>query len=209
MASEQKLLEAETRVDALRLIHSYLAHELQVLEIRQKISSTARDEMSKEQREYLLRQQLRAIQQELGEKDADKAEIELLRERYEKLNLPEEAKKEFERELGRLERLPAGAPDYHVTRTYLEFVLTCRGTRTTEDNLDIAHARQVLDDDHFGLKEIKERILEHLSVLKRNPDAKAPILCFVGLPESARLLSASRSRGPWAASLSASAWRPA
>ncbi|MGA8025658.1 MAG: endopeptidase La [Bryobacteraceae bacterium] len=179
---EQALLEAETRVDGLRLMHSYLAHELQVLELRQKIASTARDEMSKEQRDYLLRQQLRAIQQELGEKDADKAEVELLRERFEKANLPEEAKKEFERELARLERLPAGAPDYHVTRTYLEFVLDLPWNASTEDNLDIAHARQVLDEDHFGLKEVKERILEHLSVLKRNPEAKAPILCFVGAP---------------------------
>src|SRR5579875_2712433 len=182
VAREQKLLEAETRVDALRLMHSYLAHELQVLELRQKIASTARDEMSREQREYLLRQQMRAIQQELGEKDGEKAEVELLRERYRETELPEEAKKEFERELGRLERLPAGAPDYHVTRTYLEFVLDLPWNSTTEDNLDIAHARQVLDEDHFGLKEIKERILEHLSVLKRNPEAKAPILCLVGAP---------------------------
>jgi ATP-dependent Lon protease len=181
-SKEQRLLEAETRVDALRLIHSYLTHELQVLELRQKIASSARDEMSKEQREYLLRQQLRAIQQELGEKDADKAEIDMLRERFEKASLPEEAKKEFERELARLERLPAGAPDYHVTRTYLEFVLDLPWNTTTEDNLDIPHAREVLDADHFGLKEVKERILEHLSVLKRNPDAKAPILCFVGAP---------------------------
>jgi ATP-dependent Lon protease len=182
LAREQKLLEAETRVDALRLMHSYLAHELQVLELRQKIASTARDEMSKEQRDYLLRQQLRAIQQELGEKDGEKAEVDLLRERFEKANLPEEAKKEIDRELGRLERLPAGAPDYHVTRTYLEFVLDLPWNKTTEDNLDIAHAREVLDEDHFGLKEVKERILEHLSVLKRNPEAKAPILCFVGAP---------------------------
>ncbi len=182
MAKEQELLEAATRVDALRLIHSYLAHELQVLEIRQKIASTARDEMSKEQREYMLRQQLRAIQQELGDKDADKAEVEMLRERFKEANLSEEAKKEFERELGRLERLPAGAPDYHVTRTYLEFVLDLPWNKTTEDNLDLGNARKVLDEDHFGLQEIKERILEHLSVLKRNPDAKAPILCLVGAP---------------------------
>ncbi len=182
LAKEQELLESETRVDALRLTHTYLAHELQVLELRQKIASTARDEMSKEQREYMLRQQLRAIQQELGDKDADKAEVEMLRERFKEANLPEEAKKEFERELGRLERLPAGAPDYHVTRTYLEFVLDLPWNKRTEDNLDIAHARMVLDEDHFGLKEIKERILEHLSVLKRNPDAKAPILCLVGAP---------------------------
>ncbi len=182
LAREQKLLEAETRVDALRLMHSYLAHELQVLELRQKIASTARDEMSKEQREYLLRQQLRAIQQELGEKDGEKADLDLLRERFEKANLPEEAKKEFEREMSRLERLPTGAPDYHVTRSYLEFVLDLPWSEQTEDNLEISHARQVLDEDHFGLKEVKERILEHLSVLKRNPEAKAPILCFVGPP---------------------------
>jgi len=181
-SKQQQLLDAETRVDALRLIHSYLTHELQVLELRQKIASTARDEMSKEQREYLLRQQLRAIQQELGEKDSDKAEVDMLRERFEKTSLPEEAKKEFERELARLERLPAGAPDYHVTRTYLEFVLDLPWNTASDDNLDIAHAREVLDADHFGLKEVKERILEQLSVLKRNPDAKAPILCFVGAP---------------------------
>ena len=182
MAKEQQLLEAETRLDALRLIHSYLSHELQVLEIRQKIATNARDEMSKEQREYHLRQQLRAIQQELGEKDSEKAEVELLRERFAKTELPEEAKKEVERELGRLERLPAGAPDYQVTRTYLEFVLDLPWNVVSEDNLDIPHARTVLDEDHFGLQEVKERILEHLSVLKRNPDAKAPILCLVGAP---------------------------
>ncbi len=182
LAKEQELLEAQTRVDVLRLTHSFLAHELQVLELRQKIASTARDEMSKEQREYMLRQQLRAIQQELGDKDADKAEVEMLRERFKEAKLSEEAKKEIERELGRLERLPAGAPDYHVTRTYLEFVLDLPWDKTTEDRLDIGHARTVLDEDHFGLQEIKERILEHLSVLKRNPDAKAPILCLVGAP---------------------------
>ncbi len=182
VAKEQKLLEAETRVDALRLMHSFLAHELQVLELRQKIASTARDEMSKEQREYLLRQQLRAIQQELGEKDAEKAETELLRERFSKADLPEEAQKEVERELGKLERLPAQSPDYHVTRTWLEFVLDLPWHESTEDNLEIAHAREVLDNDHYGLKEIKERILEHLAVLKRNPQAKAPILCLVGPP---------------------------
>jgi ATP-dependent Lon protease len=182
VAKEQQLLEAVTRVDALRLIHTFLAHELQVLELRQKISSSARDEMTKEQREYLLRQQLRAIQQELGDKDADKAEVEMLRERFAKTDLPEEAKKEVERELARLERLPAGAPDYQVTRTYLEFVLDLPWNIVTEDKLDISNARMVLDEDHFGLKEIKERILEHLSVLKRNPGAKAPILCLVGAP---------------------------
>ncbi len=182
IAKEQKLLESETRVDALRLIHRYLAHELQVLELRQKIASSARDEMSKEQRDYLLKQQLRAIQQELGEKDSEKAELDLLRERFEKAELPEEAKKEVQRELQKLERIPAQSPDHHVTRTWVEFVLDLPWNTLTDDNLEIAHAREVLDNDHFGLKEIKERILEHLAVLKRNPDAKAPILCLVGPP---------------------------
>src|SRR6185312_1240303 len=142
----------------------------------------ARDEMGKEQREYLLRQQLRAIQQELGEKDVEKAETELLRERFDKADLPEEAKKDVERELAKLERLPAQSPDFHVTRTWVEFVLDLPWHQLTDDNLEIAHAREVLDNDHYGLKEIKERILEHLAVLKRNPHAKAPILCLVGPP---------------------------
>lgn len=180
VAKEQTLLEAETRVDALRLMHTYLSHELQVLELRQKISSTARDEMGKEQREYVLRQQLRAIQQELGEKDGEKAEIDLLRERFEKANLPEEAKKEVKRELDKLERLPSAAPDYHVTRTWIEFVLDLPWTNATEDNLKIAHARGVLDDDHFGLPEVKERILEHLQRAEEEPEGQGsdPVLCW-------------------------------
>ena len=203
VAREQALLEAGTRVDALRLIHAYLAHELQVLELRQKIASTARDEMSKEQKDYLLKQQLRAIQQELGEKDGEKAEVEILRERFEKANLPEEAKKEFERELAKLERLPSTAPDYHVTRSYLEFVLDLPWNTLTEDNLDIPHARAVLDEDHFGLKEVKERILEHLSVLKRNPSArKPPSSVWSDLPALVKLRWANPSRAPSDASLS-------
>lgn len=179
---EQALLEAQSRADALRLMHSYLAHEYQVLELRHKIASAAQTEMTKEQREYLLRQQLRAIQQELGEKSPEQAEIEMLRERLAKTDLPDEVRKEAERELSRLERLPPAAPDYHVIRTYLEYVLELPWRVSTEDQLDIARARQILDEDHYNLKEVKERILEHLGVLKLNPTAKAPILCFVGPP---------------------------
>ncbi|MCS6951358.1 MAG: endopeptidase La [Bryobacterales bacterium] len=179
---EQALLEAQSRADALRLMHSYLAHEYQVLELRNKIASAAQSEMTKEQREYLLRQQLRAIQQELGEKSPEQAEIEMLRERLAKTDLPEEVRKEAERELARLERLPPAAPDHHVIRTYLEYVLELPWRISTEDQLDIARARQILDEDHYDLKEVKERILEHLGVLKLNPTAKAPILCFVGPP---------------------------
>ncbi|MFB3778535.1 MAG: endopeptidase La [Bryobacteraceae bacterium] len=182
VSKEQALLEAQSRADALRLTHSFLAHEIQVLELRSKIASSAQTEMTKEQREYLLRQQLRAIQQELGEKNPEQAEVDLLKERLEKIDLPEEVRKEADRELARLERLPTAAPDYHVTRTWLEFVIELPWKHQTEDQLDIARARQVLDDDHFDLKEVKERILEHLGVLKLNPGAKAPILCFVGPP---------------------------
>ncbi len=182
LEKEQALLEAQSCTDALRLLHTYLAHEIQVLELRTKIADQARHEMTKEQREYLLRQQLRAIQQELGEKSPEQAEIEELRQRLEEADLPDEVRKEAERELKRLERLPSHAPDYHVIRTYLDFVLELPWRISTEDNLDIARARQVLDEDHYDLKEVKERILEHLAVLKMNPGAKAPILCFVGPP---------------------------
>ena len=178
----QALLEAPTRAEALRLVHRYLTHEVQVLELRNKITTEARTEMNKEQRDYLLRQQMRAIQQELGEKGGEQAEAEQLRERLEKADLPEEILKEATRELNRLEKLPPGAPDYNVIRTYLDYVLELPWRKGTEDSLDIARARLVLDEDHYGLKDVKERILEHLGVLKLNPDAKAPILCFVGPP---------------------------
>ena len=179
---EQALLEASTRVAALRLMHEYLTHEVQVLELRQEIANEARTEMSREQREYLLRQQMQQIQQELGEQSPEQAEAAELRRRFEEVELPENVRKEAARDLTRLERMPPAAPDYQLTRTYLELVLELPWLKSTEDILDLARARQVLDEDHYGLKEIKERILEHLAVLKLNPKAKAPILCFVGPP---------------------------
>jgi ATP-dependent Lon protease len=182
LAKEQALLEAPSRSEALRLMHGYLTSEYQILQLRDKITSEAQTEMSKQQREYLLRQQLQAIQQELGEKDPQQAETDLLRERLEKLELPEEVRKEAQRELSRLERLPPGAPDHQVIRTYLDFVVELPWNTFTEDNLDIARARQILDEDHYDLKDVKERILEQLGVLHLNPSAKAPILCFFGPP---------------------------
>jgi ATP-dependent Lon protease len=178
----QSLLEAPTRAEALRMLHRYLTHEVQVLELKNKINTDARTEMGKEQRDYLLRQQMRAIQQELGEKGGEQAEAAQLRERLEKADLPEDILKEAKRELDRLEKLPPGAPDYNVIRTYLDYVLELPWRKSSEESLDIPRARQVLDEDHFGLKDVKERILEHLGVLKLNPHAKAPILCFVGPP---------------------------
>ena len=199
MAKEQQLLEAETRVDALRLIHSYLSHELQVLELRQKIASTRATRCRRSSASTCCGSSCARSSRSWARRMRTRPKSSCCASAMQKPNLPEEAKKEFERELGRLERLPAGAPDYHVTRTYLEFVLDLPWNKTTEDNLDIAHARQVLDEDHFGLKEIKERILEHLSVLKRNPDAKAPILCLVGAPGVGKTSlgqSVARALGP-------------
>jgi ATP-dependent Lon protease len=181
LEKEQTLLEAQSCADAYRLLHSYLSHELQVLEIRQNISSKASNEMSKEQRQYYLRQQMKAIQDELGDK-SESAEVDQLREKIAKAELPEEVRKEAERELGRLERVPTASPEHNVIRTYLEYVAELPWKTATADNLNISHARMILDEDHFNMKEVKERILEHLGVLKMNAKAKAPILCLVGPP---------------------------
>jgi ATP-dependent Lon protease len=180
--AEQALLAAETCEEALQLMHAHLTHEIEILEIRGKIASKAQKEMGKEQREYFLRQQLKAIQNELGGGKDGESELELLRERLTSAELPEEVRKEAERELGRLERLSSQAPDYNVGRTWLELILELPWNKASDSNIDIAGARQVLADDHYGLKEVKERILEHLGVLKLNSNAKAPILCFVGPP---------------------------
>ena len=179
---EQALLEAPTILEALRLVHSYLSHELQVLELTSQIAKKAQTEMTREQRQYLLRQQLKAIQQELGDEGAEGSETQLIQEKLEKADLPEEIRTEADRELSRLKKLPAMAPDYHVVRSYLEFLLELPWRKGTKDVIEIEKARRVLDEDHYDLKEVKERILEHLGVLKLNPEAKAPILCFVGPP---------------------------
>ena len=179
---EQNLLSAETQKDAYELVHEVLAREVQVQEIRETISSRAQSEASKEQREYLLRKQMRAIQDELGEKDPEQADVDELRQQIKEAELPDEVLKEAERELARLERLPSAAPDYQVTRSYLELIAELPWTKVTEDNINLAKAEEVLDRDHFGLEKVKERIIEHLAVLKLNPEAKAPILCFVGPP---------------------------
>jgi len=179
---EQALLEAPTRVEALRLVHGWLSHEVEVLNLRNKITEDAKGEMSKEQRDYILRQQKRAIENELGEKNDDKAEVESLREKLTKADLPDDVRKEAERELNRLEKMNAQQPEHNVIRTWLEYVIELPWKTRSEDNLDIARARKVLDEDHFGITKVKERILEQLAVLKLNPEAKAPILCFVGAP---------------------------
>ncbi|HYY15903.1 MAG TPA: LON peptidase substrate-binding domain-containing protein, partial [Gammaproteobacteria bacterium] len=179
---EQALLAAASRYEALKLAHDYLHYEVQVLEMRNKIASQAQSELSRQQREHLLRQQMRAIQGELGEQSPEQAEVDELRKRMEETSLPEIVHKEVEKELARLARMSSAAPDYQITRTYVELALELPWNKTTEDILDLDRARAVLDEDHFDLEEVKGRIIEHLAVMKLNPKAKAPILCFVGPP---------------------------
>jgi len=180
---EQKMLEANTADELLRLAHGMLAREVEIMELRSKIASEAQSEMNKAQRDYILRQQLKAIQKELGDDEGgERAEAEMMRERLEAADLPEDIRKEAERELKRMEKLPAAAPDYQVIRTYLEYVLELPWKKSSEDKLDLKEARRILDEDHYGLEDIKERILEFLAVIKLKPGAKSPILCFVGPP---------------------------
>jgi ATP-dependent Lon protease len=181
-SEKQELLE-ELHVDRrLRRLSEILARELEVIQLGSKIQSQVQSEIDKGQREYYLREQLKAIQQELGEGDEQQAEINELRERIEAAELPEEAGRQADRELGRLERLPPAAAEYGVIRTYLEWLVELPWGKRTDDNLDIAHAREVLDEDHYDLEKVKDRILEYLAVRSLNPESHGPILCFVGPP---------------------------
>ncbi|HHI76300.1 MAG TPA: endopeptidase La [Gammaproteobacteria bacterium] len=182
LEKSQHILEADTALEAMRLLHEYLSHEIKVLKLRQEIAGQVQGEMEKQQREHILRQQLRAIQEELGEANPEDQEVNELRRRLEEAELPELVREEAERELNRMKRLSASSPDYQVIRSYLDLILELPWTGETEDILDLKHAREVLDEDHYGLDKIKERILEQLAVLKLNPEAKAPILLFVGPP---------------------------
>src|SRR5256714_6122673 len=177
------MLEASSVDDLMRLAHDFLAREVEIIRLRSKIASEAQTEMDKAQRDYVLRQQMKAIQKELGEGEAgEAAEAEQLRERLAKSDLPDDVRKGAERELGRMEKLPAMGPDYHVIRTYLDFILELPWKKSSEDSLDLNEAQKVLDEDHYDIKDVKERILEFLAVIKLRPDAKSPILCFVGAP---------------------------
>ena len=179
---KQELLEEVEVTKRLRRLSEILARELEVVRLGAKIQSDVESEIGKGQREYFLREQLKAIQQELGEGDEQQAEIQELRERIEAAGLPEEARKAAERELGRLEKLPPAAAEHGVIRTYLEWLVDLPWSKETEDNLEIDHAKTVLDEDHYDLEEVKDRILEYLAVRKLNPESPGPILCFVGPP---------------------------
>jgi len=179
---KQSLLEEPDVSARLRELLGILGRELEVVELGTKIQSQVQSEMEKGQREFFLRQQLKAIQEELGEGDDQQAELNELREQIEAKKLPEDARKAADRELGRLEKLPPAAAEYGVIRTYLDWILSLPWTESTEDNLDLEHAREILDEDHYDLEKVKERILEYLAVSKLKNDLSGPILCFVGPP---------------------------
>jgi ATP-dependent Lon protease len=179
---KQRLLEEVDVGRRLRTLSEILARELEVIQLGSKIQSQVQSEIEKGQREYYLREQLKAIQDELGEGDERQAEINEIRERIEQAALPEHARKQADRELGRLEKLPPAAAEYGVIRTYLEWLVDLPWASESEDNLEIGHAGEVLDDDHYDLEQVKERILEYLAVRKLKPDSPGPILCFVGPP---------------------------
>jgi ATP-dependent Lon protease len=179
---KQKMLETLDAKERLRLLTGILGRELQVLEVGAQIRDQVKESIDQHQREFLLRQQMEAIRKELGEADEGQREIEELKARLEKAQLPPEVKKEADRELARLRTIPSQAAEYTVARTYLEWLADMPWAVLTQDDLDLAHARSVLDEDHYGLKPIKERILEYLVVRKFKADARTPILCFVGPP---------------------------
>ena len=196
----QAILELDKVSDKLRRLVTILTRETEVLEIGKKIQSEARSEIEKVQRDYFLREQLKAIQRELGEADEQSVEVDEFRKKIEAAGMPEEAAKQADRELERMARLPSASAEYGVIRTYLDWLVTLPWSKITADNLDIAHARQVLDEDHFGLKDVKNRILEFLAVRKLRQERREElakkkdirdnirriregvILCFVGPP---------------------------
>ena len=176
---KQLLLEEDSPAVKLNAVNTALAREIEILELKGKIESQAQQEMTDAQRQYMLRQQLKAIQSQLGEGDS---EIEALRERAAGLALPDRVAEAFERELGRLEKMTSASPEYQMLRTYLDWMLELPWSTTTEDRIDPVEARRVLDEDHYDLDKVKERIVEYLAVRKLKGDMKGPILCFVGPP---------------------------
>ena len=172
-------LDVRARMDSLNRI---LIKELEVLELGSKIQSQVQSEVGKNQREYFLREQMKAIQKELGEGDDQTKEIEELREKIEAAGMPEAVKKEALRELDRLSKMPVAAAEYTVSRTYLDWLVALPWNKRTEEVIDLPRTKRMLDADHSGLEKAKDRILEYLAVRKLNPDVKGPILCFVGPP---------------------------
>ena len=179
---KQELLEERDVAKRLRRLSQILARELEVAAMGARIQSQVQSEVDRSQREYLLREQLKAIQEELGERDPAAAEVEELREQLAEVEMPEAVRKVADRELSRLEKLPQAAAEHGVIRTYLEWIATLPWAVSTEDNLDLTHAREQLDADHYDIERVKDRIIEFLAVRRLKPDARGSILCFLGPP---------------------------
>jgi len=174
-----ELIDVQARLDK---VLSILGHRLEVLKLSRDIGKQTKENLADQQREYFLRQQMKTIQKELGEDEDDKAEIQELKEAIQKAGMPKEAEQHALKELKRLERMPEAAGEYSMVRTYLDWLVGLPWSTRSDDVIDIAKAREVLDDEHYGLDKIKKRILEHLAVRKLNPEGNSPILCFVGPP---------------------------
>jgi ATP-dependent Lon protease len=168
--------------DRIKQVLKLLTRQLEILKMRERINSQIKEEMGKNQREYVLRQQLKAIKEELGEDEGDQGDLDGLEERITKANLPGESEQVARKQLRRLRSMQVGSAEYTVVRTYLDWILDLPWTHSTPDNLEIAKVREVLDEDHYGLEKVKKRILEYLAVRKLKPDKKGPILCLLGPP---------------------------
>ncbi|MBV8595853.1 MAG: endopeptidase La [Candidatus Eremiobacteraeota bacterium] len=179
---KQAVLEERDTHSRMRMLTAFMARELEVVELGHKIQTDIQKEMDKSQREYYLRQQLKAIQEELGETDPAQADVNELRQKIEAAKMPEDANKAALRELDRLGKIPSASPEYSVIRTYLDWLVTLPWSVTTDDSLDIEAARKILDEDHYDLEKVKDRILEYLAVRKLRNTLTGPILCFVGPP---------------------------
>lgn len=179
---KQEILSLFDVKERLDKIYEILSRELEILEIERKINSRVRKQIDKSQKEYYLREQLKAIQRELGEKEGNGDDIDLYREKLSKLDVPDEVRDKVEKELDRLSKMSPGSPEVGVTRTYLDWIFDLPWNILTEDNLDIKNARKVLDEDHYGLKKVKERVLEYLAIRQLSQNMKGPILCLVGPP---------------------------
>jgi ATP-dependent Lon protease len=179
---KQQLLEAPSVAERLQKLNQHLAKEIEVQQLRAKIQNEVQDQVQQSQRDYYLREQMKAIQKELGEADEGQREIEELRQKIEAAGMPEEVKKEANKELTRLSRMSPMAADYSLTRNYIEWLAVLPWSKSSGSKIDIGKAREILDEDHYELKKVKDRILDYLSVLELKPDMKGPILCFVGPP---------------------------
>jgi ATP-dependent Lon protease len=181
-AEKQEILETLDTRERLDRINRHLAKELEVQQLRNKIQSEVQDQVQQSQREYYLREQMKAIQKELGEQDEAQRDVEELRQKIEAAGMPEDTKKEALKELNRLARMSPMAADYSVTRNYIEWLAVLPWSKSSGTEVDIVKAKEILDEDHYDLKKVKDRILDYLSVRRLNPKMKGPILCFVGPP---------------------------